>query len=322
MFVQLVYLCVHVSAFVICIMQISTQRDTPQHASTHLYVSINAWGQDRDRMKDCQMCGNAVTDHFYHIILWVQVCKCVTCLCFSGYLPVLAKWMMKWSQMGKRTKQLPEKKKKRENEKEKKKTHYECQAKSQESAPFHTIAISIPQRRKSIEKRKVTLQWPWNYWFHRAEAKHNFSGSWQVWGLIIVLGASAEFLLLSSYLCDSFRTSLQKHISAACSAVSQHMWQLVFMDINVAKRFESVFVSWLFSMFTSVLLWVTVLVIVINEISCQGSLQPCTRSDWYVDRLTRSVWHHFCLIRLWLMGPVDQGQDHDIWPPLWMSQRD
>lgn len=43
----------------------------------------------------------------------------------------------------------------------KKRKCYECQAKSQESAPFHTIVISIPQRMKEQrEKRKVTLQWP------------------------------------------------------------------------------------------------------------------------------------------------------------------
>lgn len=58
-------------------------------------------------------------------------------------------------------------KRSRWKEKKKRKKRYECQAKSQESAPFHTIAISIPLRRKSREKRKVTLQWPWNYWFHR-----------------------------------------------------------------------------------------------------------------------------------------------------------
>ncbi len=151
-------------------MQIPTQGCVLLHGSALLYIAIYAWGQDRDRLKDCHMCGNAATDHFYHIILWAQVCKCVTCLCFSGYAPVLAKRMMKWSQMGKEQNSFLRKKKKKKKDlkkKEEKKKRCECQAKSQESAPFHTIAISIPLRRKSREKRKVTLQWPWNYWFHR-----------------------------------------------------------------------------------------------------------------------------------------------------------
>lgn len=41
-----------------------------------------------------------------------------------------------------------------EEERKKKKKCCECQAKSQESAPFHTIAISIPKRRKRKEERR------------------------------------------------------------------------------------------------------------------------------------------------------------------------
>lgn len=58
---------------------------------------------------------------------------------------------------GKRTKQLPEKKRQRSDGKK----NYECQPKSQESAPFHTIVSSILQKKKKeTAERKVTLQWP------------------------------------------------------------------------------------------------------------------------------------------------------------------
>lgn len=40
--------------------------------------------------------------------------ECVTCLCFSGYVPVRAKWMMKWSQMGKEQNSFLRKKENRE----------------------------------------------------------------------------------------------------------------------------------------------------------------------------------------------------------------
>lgn len=66
-----------------------------------LYAAIYDWGLVRGRVKDWQVCVNAAADHFYHIILWLWVWKRVTCLCFAGYAPFLAKRMMKWSQMGK-----------------------------------------------------------------------------------------------------------------------------------------------------------------------------------------------------------------------------
>ena len=128
------------------------------HADIHIgmktlyFMWEYAWGQDRERKNGCHMWGNAATDHFYHIILWARVCKCVTCLCFSGCVPVLAKRMMKWSQMVKEQNSfLLRKQMKEVGEKNPSK---ECQAKSQESASFHTIVILIPPRRK----REVTLQ--------------------------------------------------------------------------------------------------------------------------------------------------------------------
>lgn len=75
------------------------------------------------------------------------------------------------------------KKKNREWDGRKKKNCNECQAKSQESAPFHPIVLSIPHRR-----REVTLQWPWNYWFHRAKSagKCSFPGPDKSSSVIIV----------------------------------------------------------------------------------------------------------------------------------------
>lgn len=51
---------------------------------------------------------------------------------------------------GKRTKQLPEKKRQRSDGKK----NYECQPKSQESAPFHTIVSSILQKKKKKQQRE------------------------------------------------------------------------------------------------------------------------------------------------------------------------
>lgn len=85
---------VHMSVFVICTCRYLYAGMCSCMGA--LYVAIYARGQDRDKMKDCHMCGNAATDHFYDIIiLWAQDGKCVTCLCFSGYAPVVAKRMMK-----------------------------------------------------------------------------------------------------------------------------------------------------------------------------------------------------------------------------------
>ena len=132
---QNIYACVQVPAFIICTCRFP-------------WTGMCAGGQHRDRMKDCHMCGNAATDHFYHIVLRAQVCKCVTCLRISGCAPVLVKRIMKWSQMGEKKNKTASWEKKRE------KKCYECQAKSQESAPFHTIAISILQRRKRERQRE------------------------------------------------------------------------------------------------------------------------------------------------------------------------
>lgn len=100
------------------------------------------------------------------------------------------------------------------------------------------------------------------------------------------------------------------------------MWQFVLLSSYMAWMFHRLFVSGLFSIFNWISVCVTVLLSVINDISYQGSLQPCVCHDWYVDWPASSMWHNFCLIRLWLMRQVGQGQDHDIWPPLWMCQRE
>ena len=198
------------------------------NGGAHLYDAMRARGQDVDGMKDCHMCGNSATDHFYHFILWAQVCKCVTCLCFSGYAPVLAKRMMKWSQMGEKNKTASWRKKKGKRngvgeKKKEKKNRYECQAKSQESAPSHTIAISIPQRRKRRE-RKVTLQWPWNYWFHRESLLEKQA---QLLRALTSLGPDHCFsgLRLNSSCClhtrvTVFAPACKKSLCTMCSAVS------------------------------------------------------------------------------------------------------
>ena len=70
--------------------------------------------EKRDRMKNCQMCGNAATDHFYHLLLWAQAWERVTCLRSSG--GTSQSWLNEWwnEPDGKRTKQLPAKTKKEE----------------------------------------------------------------------------------------------------------------------------------------------------------------------------------------------------------------
>lgn len=80
-----------------------------------LYARPRTGDGDGASGKAAKTCRNAAADHFYHIILWAQVCKCVTCLCFSGYVPVPVKGVMKRSRMGeKRIKTAFRAKKKKE----------------------------------------------------------------------------------------------------------------------------------------------------------------------------------------------------------------
>lgn len=159
-------------------------------------------------------------------------------------VPVLAKRMMKWSQMGKEQNSFLRKKRKGE-----KKCCYECQAKSQESAPFHTIAISIPQRRKSWEKRKVTLQWPWNYWFHRESLLEKQA---QLLWVLTSLGpdhcfqGSSWIHLVVFIFTWQFSHQLANDISTPCSAVSQDVTTYVTehlygVAVSDRIRFRSVF---------------------------------------------------------------------------------
>lgn len=108
----------------------------------------------------------------------------------------------------------------------KKKTLYECQAKSQESAPFHTIAISIPQRTKNREKWKVTLQWPWNYWFHRESLLEKQAQLLRVLtslGLDHCLQDSGCIHPVVFIFVWQFSHQLARNISTPCSAVSPMM---------------------------------------------------------------------------------------------------
>lgn len=231
-----------------------------------------------------------------------------------------ARWERKKNKTASRGKKEKEKKKwSRRKKKEKKgKKQYECQAKSQESAPFHTIAISIPQRRKSERKRKVTLQWPWNYWFHRESLWEKQA---QLLWVLTTLGPDHCFRASRWIYPVVFSVLWQFSHKLARNISSPRPQQLPSRCDNwcsrtfVWKNQQTVFIFLL--VFPRC---VTVLSSVINDISHLGSLQPCTCRDWYVDRPASAMWHDFCLIRSWLMEPVDQGQDHDIWPPLWMCQ--
>lgn len=186
------YVRLHVSVFVMWTCTCPRTGDVLLHGSTLLWVATNAWGQDRDTMKGCHMCANTATDRFHRIILWAQVCKCVTCLCFSGCAPVLAKRINEMKPDGRKEQNSLVRKKKQKTwsrrKKNQRKKPDECQAKSQESAPFHTIAISIPQRRERRESgRGEKLHSNGHETIDFIEkicwkSKHNFSGSWQVWG--------------------------------------------------------------------------------------------------------------------------------------------
>lgn len=149
---------------------------------------------------------------------------------------------------GKRTKQLPEKKRQRSDGKKK---NYECQPKSQESAPFHTIVSSILQKKKETAERKVTLQWPWNYWFHRKRLlekqaqllsvltslvpDHSFQGCGWIHPVVFI------FVWHFTSACKK-----QKNIKTTLHHARQF---LECENINIAKLLERLFISCLFSVF-------------------------------------------------------------------------
>lgn len=149
---------------------------------------------------------------------------------------------------GKRTKQLPEKKRQRSDGKK----NYECQPKSQESAPFHTIVSSILQKKKKeTAERKVTLQWPWNYWFHRKRLlekqaqllsvltslvpDHCFQGCGWIHPVVFI------FVWHFTSACKK-----QKNIKTTLHRARQF---LECENINIAKLLERLFISCLFSVF-------------------------------------------------------------------------
>lgn len=219
---------------------------------------------------------------------------------------------------GKRTKQLPEKEKKK-----KKKRHFERQAKSQASEPFHTIAISIPQRRKSREKKtkRAAVEWPWNHWFH----KESTTWSRQVWGLIIVFRGSGwihlvVFMLVWQFSFPFFflQQQLARNTSTPRSAVLLKCDNQRSQTLLRRKKEKKAAKA------TRYLLAERVkspcVLSVMNDNSRRGSHQPRACRDGYVDRTASAAWHHLRLIGLWLMKPVHQGRDHDIWPPLRMCR--
>ena len=183
---QNIYACVQVPAFIICTCRFP-------------WTGMCAGGQHRDRMKDCHMCGNAATDHFYHIILRAQVCKCVTCLCISGCAPVLVKRIMKWSQMGEKKNKTAswEKKKRKEMLWMSGKVTGEC------TISYNSDLNPTKKKERETEREREKLHSNGHETIDFIEkvcwkSKHNFSGSWQLWGLIIVFRPPAEFILLSS----------------------------------------------------------------------------------------------------------------------------
>lgn len=122
---------------------------TPQPApawKTGMYSAIYAWGQDGGRTTDCQMSVNAENDRLYPFILWAQVWKCVTCLCFGGCEPVSVKPDDAMKPEFKITIPLPAK----GGEKRKKTTMW--MSGSHLSVPFHSIVFSTLQKKKKGEK--------------------------------------------------------------------------------------------------------------------------------------------------------------------------
>lgn len=132
-----------------------------------------------------------------------------------------------------------------------KKKNYECQPKSQESAPFHTIVSSILQKKKETAERKVTLQWPWNYWFHRKRLlekqaqllsvltslvpDHCFQGCGWIHPVVFI------FVWHFTSACKK-----QKNIKTTLHRARQF---LECENINIAKLLERLFISCLFSVF-------------------------------------------------------------------------
>lgn len=159
--------------------------------------------------------------------------------------------MMKWSQMGKEQNSFLRKKGKGVTEKK----NYECQPKSQESAPFHTIVISILQKKKKKKQQREKLHSNGHETIDFIEkdcwkSKHNFSRSWQVLCLIIVFRAAAEFILLSLYLCDTSHQLAKNKNKKTIKTTLHHARQFLECEnINIAKLLERLFISCLFSVF-------------------------------------------------------------------------
>lgn len=157
--------------------------------------------------------------------------------------------MMKWNQMGKEQNSFLRKKGKGVTEKK----NYECQPKSQESAPFHTIVISILQKKKKKKQQREKLHSNGHETIDFIEkdcwkSKHNFSRSWQVLCLIIVFRAAAEFILLSLYLCDTSHQLAKNKNKNTIKTTLHHARQFLECEnINIAKLLERLFISCWFS---------------------------------------------------------------------------
>lgn len=194
----------------------------------------------------------------------------------SASVDIRQSWLNEWWNEARWEKNKTASWEKKENEKGEKHTHYECQAKSQESAPFHTIAISIPQRRKSREKRKVTLQWAWNYWFHRArKASTTFLSpdNFRAWSLFWRLQLNSFWCL---HICVTVFTPACKNMSPHDAQQFPKMRQVVFVGINIAKLFESLFFSVCFPYSTQ---------------------SYCESQYWWLWSMASAIRGHFSLVR-------------------------
>lgn len=150
---------------------------------------------------------------------------------------------------GKRTKQLPEKKRQRSDGK--KKLWMSAKVTGECTISYNSDLNPTKKKKKKQQREKLHSNGHETIDFIEKDcwkSKHNFSRSWQVLCLIIVFRAAAEFILLSLYLCDTSHqlAKKQKNIKTTLHHARQF---LECENINIAKLLERLFISCLFSVF-------------------------------------------------------------------------
>lgn len=203
---------------------------------------------------------------------WCRSTKRATCLCPAGCVPVLLQWK-RWEVRTKPQKERPK-------------------GNTMEMLWLSCLGCLVQQQPQSLKERAKKEE------RSNPPVAVNLSISRKTSALVKRAKPSSVFYNPDDCFCGS-SWSLHIHFlpKSIFTLSAKQSGKLALLSSHTANPVSAID--------NQISLCVTVMLRMINGVRHQGSRQPCTRGDWYVDRLACSVWHHFCLLVPWLMEPGD-----------------